>query len=82
MHASKLVRNIAICLKELGRYREALKVVTDAKEAYQDYTDLFYIEGLIQAEKGEHAAAIASFSMALEAGPSGRIYVSHPGVDG
>ena len=82
VHASKLVRNIAICLKELGRYREALKVVTDAKEAYQDYTDLFYIEGLIQAEKGEHAAAIASFSMALEAGPSGRIYVSHPGVDG
>ncbi len=82
VHASKLVRNLAICLKETGRYREALKVLTDAKEAYQDYTDLFYIEGLIRAETGEHAAAITSFGMALEAGPSGRIYVSHPGVGG
>ncbi|MHB8841653.1 MAG: tetratricopeptide repeat protein [Candidatus Aquicultor sp.] len=82
VHASKLVRNLAICLKEIGRYREALKVLTDAKEAYQDYTDLFYIEGLIQVETGEYAAAIASFGMALEAGPSGRIYVSHPGVGG
>lgn len=83
VHASKLVRNIAICLKQLGRFREALKVLKDAREAYQDYTDLFYIEGLIHTKRADHAAAIKSFSTALEADPfAGRVYVGHPGIGG
>lgn len=81
-YASMLIRNIAFCLKELGKYDEALKVLKDAKEAYPDYTDLFYLEGLIYLDKKDFMAAIRSFEFCLEMGPAGNLHISQVGVGG
>ncbi len=81
-YASMLVRNIALCLRELGRYQEALKVLKDAKEAYADYTDLFYLEGLIYLDKKDFMTAIKCFNTCLEMGPAGKVHISQTGVGG
>lgn len=81
-YAPKLVRNIAICLKELGRNREAIKVLSDAKDTYPNYTDLFYIEGLTYMAEKDFIAAAESFMKCLEMGPASSVYASQPGVGG
>ncbi len=81
-YASVLIRNIALCLKELGRREEALKVLRDAKEAYPDYTDLFYLEGLVYLEDKDPLTAIKCFKTCLDMGPSGKTHISQSGVGG
>ncbi|MEW5705489.1 MAG: tetratricopeptide repeat protein [Actinomycetota bacterium] len=81
-YASMLVRNIALCLKELGRYEEALKILQDAKEAYPDYTDLFYLEGLVYLEKRDFMSAIECLKTSLAMGPAGKVHISQSGVSG
>jgi len=81
-YASILVRNIALCLKELGRYQESLKVLKDAKEAYPDYTDLFYLEGLIHMDKKDFLLAADNFKACLRMGEAAKAYISQTGVGG
>jgi len=81
-YASMLIRNIALCLKELGRYQEALKVLSDAKEAYPDYTDLFFLEGLIYLDQKDFTSAIMCFNICLSMGSAGKTHISQTGVGG
>ncbi|MBE0447944.1 MAG: glycosyltransferase [Actinobacteria bacterium] len=80
--APMLVRNIALCLKWLGRHQESLKVLKDAEGAYPGYTDLFYIEGLVRLAGKDFAPAIKCFKRCLAMGPARRIHISQPGVGG
>jgi len=81
-YASMLIRNIALCLKELGRHKEALKVLKDAKEAYPDYTDLFYLEGLVYLADKDVLSAIHCFETCLDMGPAGKTHISRTGTGG
>jgi len=81
-YASLLIKNIAICLRELGRYDDALKVLVDAEEAYPDYTDLFFIDGLVHLDKKDFTSAIDKFKKCLQLGPAGKTHISQPGMGG
>lgn len=81
-YASKLVINISICLRELGRYDEALETLTDAKEKYPEYTDLWFMEGLICLAKEDLKSALQCFKACLEKGISDGACVSQVGTGG
>lgn len=79
-YASVLVRNIVLCLHQLKRYEEALKVIEDAEPAYPDFTDLEYLRGLIQFDLGKYSEAIETFRRCLEKGESAERHISQQGV--
>jgi len=81
-YASVLLRNIVLCLKALKRYDEALKVLEDAKDAYPDYTDLFFLEGLIYQDMKSYSKAIQSFNSCLASGEAAKCYITQSGVGG
>lgn len=70
-YASLLLRNIVATLNSLERYDEALDVLTDALEAYPDFTDMHYLQGQIHASRREYRAAIRSFRRAIDLGDHG-----------
>lgn len=79
-YAPVLLRNIVFCLKELGRVAEAEDILRDAKEAYPDYTDLWFLEGLLYSEAKAFAKAAAAFRAALERGESDERHITQAGV--
>ncbi len=81
-YASILLRNIALCLKELKRYKEALKVLADAVQAYPDYTDLVFLKGLVYLEMKRYREAADTFQECLRRGESGQCYITQQGVGG
>ncbi|MGE5544095.1 MAG: glycosyltransferase [Bacillota bacterium] len=78
--ASYLVRNIVRTLNEMGRYQDALKVITDAVTAYPTYTDLFYLKGLVYLNMKRHSDAIAAFQRCLQIGESEKTFVTQVGT--
>jgi len=78
--ASMLLRNIVLCLKNLSRYDEALKVLEDALEAYPDYTDLVYLQGWVYAGKGDWKQAIESFQRCLSMGENCGQHITQVGL--
>ena len=81
-YASILLRNIALCLKELKRYKEALKVLADALQAYPDYTDLVFLKGLVYLEMKRYREAAETFKECLRRGESGQRHITQQGVGG
>ncbi len=81
-YASVLLRNIALCLKELKRYKEALKVLADALQAYPDYTDLVFLKGLVYLEMKRYREAAETFKECLRRGESGQRHITQQGVGG
>ncbi|MEW6447585.1 MAG: tetratricopeptide repeat protein [Bacillota bacterium] len=79
-YASVLLRNIVLCLKELKRYNEALKVLEDAIEAYPDYTDLVFLKAGVCADMKDFGAAVATYRECLARGESSTRHVTQQGV--
>ncbi|SMB93900.1 Tetratricopeptide repeat-containing protein [Thermanaeromonas toyohensis ToBE] len=79
-YAPILVRNIALCLKELRKFEDALRVIADAKEVYPDYTDLVFLEGHIYLEQGDFYRAEGSFKECLTRGESATHHITQQGV--
>jgi len=79
-NAARLVSNMSLCLKGLGRHREALKLLRDAQDAYPEYADLFYLEGLVHFEERDYASASTCFEACLTMGSRRSLYYGHSGV--
>ncbi|RPF42897.1 glycosyltransferase involved in cell wall biosynthesis [Thermodesulfitimonas autotrophica] len=79
-YASILLRNIAVCLRELKRYSEALTVLADAIEAYPDYTDLLFLKACVYADMKDFDAAVAAYKECLARGESNTRHVTQQGV--
>jgi len=81
-YAPLLLKNIVLCLRELGRYDEALAVLRDAEPAYPDYTDLAYARGAVLLRAGCFTEAARAFRECLLRGESGPQHVTEVGVGG
>ena len=79
-NAARLANNMSLCLKSLGRHRQALKLLRDAQDAYPEYVDLFYMEGLVHFEERDYESATTCFETCLTMGSHRRLYYSHSGV--
>lgn len=79
-YASRLVRNIVVSLRALGRSDEGLKVIEDADGAFSGFTDLEYLKGVLLLESNRLQTAIASFQKAINMGESAPIHISECGV--
>ncbi|MBE3574454.1 MAG: glycosyltransferase [Firmicutes bacterium] len=78
--ASMVVWYIIQTLISLRREEEALSVLRDAREAFPDYTDLIYLTGLIEFERGAYSSAVSEFMQCLEQGESSPRHLTVPGV--
>ena len=81
-YAPVLVRNICLCLKAMERFEDALEVLKDGKEAYPDFTDLFYLEGLVCLDMKDFSRAIDCFDACLSMGKAGKRHITQSGVEG
>ncbi|HEY3375597.1 MAG TPA: hypothetical protein VGK02_11155 [Candidatus Aquicultor sp.] len=81
-HAPSLVRNITLCLRELGRTDEARSVIADAIEAYSDFSDLYHLDGAVLFDAGEFADAAECFATCVNMGPASQPYIGQAGVGG
>jgi tetratricopeptide (TPR) repeat protein len=80
-YASLLLRNIVASLHSLERWDEALGVLSDALQAYPDFTDLHYLQGQIHTGRREYRAAVKSFRRAIELGDhDGARYLAQAGM--
>jgi tetratricopeptide (TPR) repeat protein len=80
-YASLLLRNIVASLHSLERWDEALDVISDALQAYPDFTDLHYLQGQIHTGRREYRAAVKSFRRAIELGDhDGARYLAQAGM--
>ena len=80
-YASLLLRNIVASLHSLERWDEALDVLSDALQAYPDFTDLHYLQGQIHTGRREYRAAVKSFRRAIELGDhDGARYLAQAGM--
>jgi tetratricopeptide (TPR) repeat protein len=80
-YASLLLRNIVASLHSLERWDEALDVLSDALQAYPDFTDLYYLQGQIHTGRREYRAAVKSFRRAIELGDhDGARYLAQAGM--
>ena len=81
-YASILVKNIVLCLRILGRYDQAQKVLDDALEAYPEYTDLFFLRATVYHDAHDYDRAIEGFQRCLQMGEAPPRYFSEVGVGG
>ncbi len=79
--APALVKHLTVCLLNLNRSDEALAVTKDAQEAYEQFTDLWILQGVAYMQKNDYAAAAERFREALAKGEvAGGFYISDEGV--
>ncbi|AZR73367.1 hypothetical protein BBF96_08210 [Anoxybacter fermentans] len=75
-----LVRNIALCLIDLGDYQEALDFIEKEIKNYSDYTDLFYLSGLCYLNLKNYSRAIKEFQKCLLLGEVASKYTTTAGT--
>lgn len=64
---------MAQCLKEMGRYRKAIKVLEKAEQLDNERTDIYNLMGFCHFKLKEHEKAIECFQKVLELNPSSAI---------
>jgi ribosomal protein S12 methylthiotransferase accessory factor len=64
---------MAICLKDLGHYREAIRVLEKAEACDNERTDVYNLMGFCYFKLKEHEKAIACFRQVLHLDPSSAI---------
>lgn len=75
------IYNIAFCLKNMAKYQEAFDILDNAIKTYPDYTDLYFLKGLIYEELGYIEDAIIYFRSCIELGDVKNLnYISNQGV--
>ncbi len=68
------LRYLLICLKELGRLDEAICLCLEADRNYPEYTDIYYLGGILFEEKKEYLLAVKWFNRALKCGTPPPLY--------
>ena len=61
------------CLKDMGEYREALKILREGETYDQERTDIYNLMGFCHFKLKEHEAAIEAFKKILTLDPSSAI---------
>jgi ribosomal protein S12 methylthiotransferase accessory factor len=64
---------MGVCLKELGRYNEAIEILQRAEAHDDERTDIYNLMGFCYFKKREHEKAIASFRKVLRLNPGSAI---------
>ncbi len=64
---------MGVCLKEMGQYREALKVLQSGAALDSDRTDIYNLMGFCHFMLKEHEAAIENFNKVIQLDPSSAI---------
>ena len=64
---------MGICLKDLGQYRQAIRVLEKAEACDDERTDIFNLMGFCYFKLGEHEKAIQSFQKVLSLDPGSAI---------
>ena len=79
--APALVKHLVVCLVNDHRPVEAIAILDDAMEAYEQFTDLWVLKGLAKMEQKQFDEAIELFETALEMGEvGGGFFISDDGV--
>ncbi len=73
-YAPALLRHLAACLMDEGRYDEALVLLEHAKAVYPGYVDLRYLRGLALNRMGRYKDALQELNECLRMGDSGSMY--------
>ena len=69
------------CLKELGRYNEAITVLEQGREEDDERPDLHNLLGVCYYKKGEYQKAISHFERAVHLNPSSAMDYANLGVN-
>ncbi len=64
---------LGVCLKDLGRYREALRVLEEGERIDPERTDIFNLKGFCHFMLKEHREAIRNFERVLALNPGSAI---------
>jgi len=64
---------LGVCLKDLGRYREALRMLGEGERIDAERTDIFNLKGFCHFMLKEHREAIRSFERVLALNPGSAI---------
>ncbi len=64
---------MGVCLKDLGKYTEALSVLRKGEQLDKERTDIYNLMGFCHFMQKEHAEAIRCFKRVLELNPSSAI---------
>ena len=78
---SPALRYLVICLHALGKIDEAISLCREAAERYPDYTDIYYLGGVLLEEKQEYQTAIEQFNRAVKCGTPPALYSHMHGTD-
>lgn len=78
--APSLVRKKIDCLVHMGHKNEALVYLDSKIKSYPDYTDLYYLQGLLYFAKENILSAIAAFKQCLRLGVAPSHYLSETGI--
>ena len=79
-YEANCVLNIVWSLFHLKRYDDALKVLSEATQVYQKYTDLYFIQGLVLEEQGRTFEAKEMYRKCVELGESEKGYYTRKGI--
>ncbi|MFP4309169.1 MAG: YcaO-like family protein [Desulfococcaceae bacterium] len=72
---------MGVCLKEMGRYEEALAVLDKAETLDRERTDVYNLKGFCHFKRGEHREAIANFREVLRLNPGSAIDYANIGAN-
>ncbi len=64
---------LGVCLKDLGRYREAIAILHEAEEYDRDRTDIYNLMGFCHYSLKEHEKAVECFKKVIQIDPGSAI---------
>ncbi|WP_425058770.1 glycosyltransferase [Sporomusa carbonis] len=79
---SHAARQMLICLRTLGRNREAATLCEEVSARYPTYTDLYFEGGLVSEQMGKFEIACHWFERALASGLPPDIFIHTAGTNG
>ncbi|WNC14462.1 glycosyltransferase [Brevibacillus brevis] len=74
---SRLLRNLAVCYLEESQIIEGHNICQEAITLYPDYTDIWYIKGLLLQSQSDYDQAIEMFEHALMLGDTIKYWSDH-----
>lgn len=75
-----ILKALSLCLVQMERSKEALRILKGATEAYPDFTDLFYVTGLAFYDLEDYMPALRNFEYCLTKGDAPPHYGGWKGV--
>ncbi len=72
---------MAVCLKEMARYRDALDILEKAETIDDERTDIYNLAGFCRFKLREHEEAVRAFEKAIRLNPSSAIDYANAGVN-